>query len=319
MRILVTGVTGFAGGHLVEALLAGGQTELHGTSRRGEWPGSLRHLSGAVRLHACDLCDGAGVEALLRDVRPEQIYHLAGYAGAGQSLREPDAAWAGNLAATRTIFDAVHAWGGRPRILYVSSGLIYGDPEFPDQAQHERLPLCPTSPYATSKAAADLLSYQVTRVPGLEVVRVRPFNHIGPRQALGYAIADWAHQVAAIERGVQPPVLQTGNLTSRRDLTDVRDMVRAYVLLMEQGKSGDVFNVGTGTARPMQEFLDQLLALSPATIEVRQASGLVRQAETTVIRADASRLRAATGWAPSFDLPRTLADTLAYWRNHSSS
>src|SRR5262249_15624135 len=128
----------------------------------------------------------------------------------------------------------------------VGSGLIYGDPETPDQAYDERCLLRPTSPYAASKAAADLVSYQYSRAPGLHVVRARPFNHIGPHQSPQFAAAHFAEQLAAIERGKQPAVLETGNLSPRRDLADVRDVVRAYTLLMERGRSGEAYNVGTG-------------------------------------------------------------------------
>src|SRR5438128_2151488 len=171
MRILLTGATGFAGGHLAEALLAGGNLELVGLSRRAQWPAEWQHLARSADLRTCELSDRAAVEALLRDVQPEQIYHLAGYAHAGQSFREPDAAWTGNLSATRSLYEAVVRWGGRPRILFVGSGLIYGDAESADLAFDEDHSLRPTSPYAASKAGADLASYQYTRSPGLDIVR----------------------------------------------------------------------------------------------------------------------------------------------------
>src|SRR5262245_40868225 len=137
MRILITGITGFVGGHLADALLARGPVELFGLGRRGDWPAEWRHLSGRASLRSCDLCDGPGVEAVLREVRPEYVYHLAGYAHVGQSFREADAAWAGNLTTTRCLYEAVIRWGGRPRLLYVGSGMIYGDADTAEQAQHE--------------------------------------------------------------------------------------------------------------------------------------------------------------------------------------
>jgi GDP-4-dehydro-6-deoxy-D-mannose reductase len=314
MRVLVTGVTGFAGGHLAEALLAAGGVDLLGVGRRALWPPELRHLEGRVPLQACDLCDGAAVESALSQFRPEQIYHLAGYANAGRSQHEPAAAWAGNLTATLTLYDAVRRWGGRPRVLYVGSGLIYGDPPSPDHAFGEEDLPRPTNPYAASKAAADLASYQVTRSPGLEVVRVRPYNHIGPRQSPEYAVAHFAQQIIAVERGQKPPVMETGNLSPRRDLTDVRDMARAYLLLMERGRSGEAYNAGTGQAHAIGDVLNRLLHLSGQKVELRQRQDLVRAADTTVVRADAAKLRRETGWAPRFALDQTLADTLDYWR-----
>jgi GDP-4-dehydro-6-deoxy-D-mannose reductase len=313
-RILVTGITGFAGGHLAEALLARGGVELHGVSRHGEWPAEWRHLESRVGLRACDLGDGVSLQRLVADVRPEQIYHLAGYAHVGQSLQEPDAAWAGNLGSTRYLYDAVVRWGGRPRILFVGSGLIYGDPDTAEQAYDESCLLRPTTPYAASKAAADLLSYQVTRAPGLDVVRARPFNHIGPRQSARFAVAHFAEQVAAIEQGRQPPVLETGNLSPRRDLTDVRDTVQAYLLLMDRGRTGEAYNVGTGQTHSMQEMVERLTRLGRVRVEVRQRADLLRSTETPAVRADAGKLRRETGWAPRLPLERTLADMLDYWR-----
>src|SRR5439155_14363087 len=216
MHILITGITGFAGGHLAEALLARGDVRLFGISRSGLWTSPWRHLAQRVTLRPCDLCDRAAVEELLRDVQPERIYHLAGYAHVGRSLAEPDAAWAGNLTATRYLYEAVAGSGSRPRILFVGSGMVYGDPRSNDRAHVESDPLLPANAYAASKAAADLVSYQFTRGPGLDIVRVRPFNHVGPRQAPEYAVAHFAQQIAAIEQGRQPPVLETGNLEPQR-------------------------------------------------------------------------------------------------------
>jgi len=324
MRILITGITGFAGCHLAEALLAGKDVVLYGTSRRTQWPRHGQQLASRVTLRPCDLCNGPAAEALVREIKPDQVYHLAGYASPRQSHREPDAAWAGNLTATRSLYEAIGRWGGKPRILYVGSGLVYGNPETPDQAQDERVPLRPDSPYASSKAAADLASYQYTRTLGLDIVRVRPFNHMGPGQALGYVTADFAQQIAVFEKwktgagkAPDPPYLKTGDLRSQRDLTDVRDMVRAYVLLMEHGRTGEVYNAGTGEAHSMQELLDALLSLSRLPIEVRQEADLTRAADTRIARADAAKLRRETGWQPRFTLRQTLADILDYWRNQS--
>jgi GDP-4-dehydro-6-deoxy-D-mannose reductase len=247
-------------------------------------------------------------------VRPARIYHAAGYAQVGQSFHEPDAAWDGNLTATRRLYEAVVRWGGQPRILFVGSGLVYGDGPEPGQPQDEQCPLCPVSPYGASKAAADLVSYQYTRDPGLDIVRARPFNHIGPRQVPQFAVAHFAKQLVAIERGEGPAVLQTGNLSPQRDLTDVRDTVSAYLLLLERGRSGEAYNVGCGHSYSMQTVLERLLELAGLRVEVRQRAELVRPTDPAVIRVDASKLRRETGWQPRYSLDQTLADTLAYWR-----
>jgi GDP-4-dehydro-6-deoxy-D-mannose reductase len=314
MRILITGVTGFAGGHLAEYLAQDSATELHGLCRQAAWPESLGHLHDRVRLHSCDLMDRAAIAIHIQRIAPAQIYHLAGYAHAGQSFRDAEAAWNGNWLATRRLYDAIEAWGGKCRILFVGSGLVYGHPNGLNHAHDENCPLLPTNPYATSKSAADLMSYQYTRFPGLDIVRVRPFNHIGPRQSPQFAVAHFAKQIAAIERGEQAPVLETGNLSAMRDFTDVRDVVRAYVLLMERGESGEAYNIATGVAHSMQAVVDRLLGLARRPITVSPQPRLMRAAEMATVRGDASKLRAETGWEPAHSFDQTLEDTLSAWR-----
>jgi GDP-4-dehydro-6-deoxy-D-mannose reductase len=314
MRILVTGVTGFAGGALAEALLERGDVQVFGLSRGGAWPALWSHLAGRVPLHKADLHDPQSIEYVMRHVQPARVFHLAGYAQVGRSFHEPDAAWAGNLTVTRALYDGVARWGGKPRILFVGSGMIYGDTTSADEVQSEDTPLRPNSPYGASKAAADLASYQYTRHPGLDIVRARPFNHIGPGQAAGFAIADFARQIVAIERGQQPPVLETGNLSPRRDLTDVRDMAAAYLLLMDKGRTGEAYNIASGPLHSIQSVLDRLLALSPAKVEVRQRGTLVRSTELVGVKVDTTKLRQETGWSPRYALDETLRDTLAFWR-----
>jgi GDP-4-dehydro-6-deoxy-D-mannose reductase len=313
MRNLITGVTGFAGGHLAEALRARGE-EIIGVSRRPVWPPEWRHLSGAVDLRQGDVGSGGAIEALLLDVQPERIYHLAGYAQTGRSFTEPNAAWAGNLGATRALYEAVARWGGRSRILFVGSGLVYGDASRPGELFDETCLLRPTNPYAASKAAADLVSYQFARIPGLDIVRARPFNHIGPAQSAEFAVANFCKQAAAVSLGRAEPVLETGNLAPRRDLTDVRDVIRAYIVLMERGRTGEAYNIGSGRTLAMQEVVDHLRAVSGLRMEVRPRTDLVRAADTGAVGADARKLHRETGWAPAIPLEQTLRDTLEFWK-----
>ena len=305
MRCLITGATGFVGRHLAAALGAAGH-EVVGLARRPA-PADLP-------VRPADLADVRATEAVLRDVRPDWVFHLAGYASPGRSFREPAAAWAGNLGATQGLYEAVARSGLRPRILYVSSGLVYGDAGPGERVCTEDTPLRPASPYAASKAAADLLSYQQTRSPGLDVVRVRPFNQVGPGQSAEYAAANFARQVVAVGRGRAAEVEARGDLGGRRDLTDVRDMVRAYVRLLEVGTSGEVYNAGSGRTYRMGEVLDRLVALAGVPVTVVERPDQSRAADTAVSRADTSRLRAATGWEPTYTLDQTLTDMLADWR-----
>jgi GDP-4-dehydro-6-deoxy-D-mannose reductase len=314
MRILVTGVTGFVGGHLAEVLLAAGGAEVYGVALNPSWPDAVAHLDGSVRLFAADLLDTSATERVLRKLRPDHIYHLAGFADAGASFRDTDAAWAGNLGATRSLYDAIARWGGSPRILYVSSGNIYGTSSNAGLPVDEAAPLRPASPYAASKAAADLLGYQVTCHPGLDVVRVRPFNQIGPRLPPQYAAGHFARQLARIERGLAPPRLEVGDLTARRDLTDVRDMVEAFRLLLERGRAGVAYNAGTGHAVRIADVLDVLRGLCAVPVEVVVRDERLRPADPGVLVADSSALRSATGWQPRRSLEQSLRDTLDDWR-----
>jgi GDP-4-dehydro-6-deoxy-D-mannose reductase len=317
MRVLVTGISGFAGGHLAEVLRAHGDNRIVGVARRAIWPEGWEYLHQQVELRPCDLCGREPLEALLRDVQPERIYHLAGYPHVGRSFQEPEAAWEGNLTATRTLYEAVMRWGGRPRILFVGSGLVYGESAAGERGCAETDLLWPDNPYAASKAAADLASYQYTCHPGLDIVRARPFGHIGPRQSPQFAVSSFARQLVAIERGQQDPVLETGNLQPRRDLTDVRDVVAAYVLLMQKGRSGEAYNIGSGQTHAMQSVLDRLIALSGVQVQVRQKASLLRATDAAVIQADTAKLRRETGWAPRWSLDQTLMDTLTYWRERT--
>jgi len=314
MRILITGATGFAGGHLAEALLARMDVELLGVSRRGSWPVEWNHLDGRVPVRACDLTDRKLLVGLLREWQPRIVYHLAGYAHVGRSFQETEAAWSGNLDATRSLLEAVQRWGGQVRILLVSSGLIYGEPAERGRGCDEHAPLRPESPYAASKAAADLLGYQCWRSAGTDVVRVRPFNHFGPRQSADFAVAHFARQIVGIERGRRSPVLETGDLRPRRDLTDVRDVVRGYVLVAQKCLAGDVYNLGSGVAHSMEAILDRLQALAGVKCQVRSRPDLLRDTDAPVLLADAAKAREDLGWSPQIPLEQTLADVLAYWR-----
>jgi GDP-4-dehydro-6-deoxy-D-mannose reductase len=311
MRTLITGVTGFAGGHLAESLCGRPELEVHGVGRRAEWPPGLEHLADRVVLHRCDLADGPDLEALVREIRPGQIYHLAGCANPGLAAKRPERAWADNVSATWNLYEAVVRWGGRPRVLFVGSGLVYGRRSPDEGPPNEESPLRPATPYAITKAAADLLSLSGARFAGLDVVRARPFNHTGPRQPPGYVVPDFARQIAAVERKRQPPVVETGDLSACRDLTDVRDVVQAYVLLMERGRSGDAYNVASGRSLAVRCFLHGLVARAGVPVKVREGGD---GGASDHVGGDATKLRRETGWAPRFTLEQTLGDTLEYWR-----
>lgn len=313
MRIAIAGISGFVGGHQAEALSAQGGHELHGLSRTAVWPARLAHLAASVRLHATDYSPDS-LRAIFDEIRPERVWHFAGYANPARSKSEPDAVHRSNVVLTRDLLEAVAASRQRPRILFTSTGLVYGSVEGTELVCSESTPFSPRTPYAQSKIEAEQVCVEMAS-RGLEVVRVRAFNQIGPRQSADYAAASFAQQIARIEAGQQPPLLKTGDLSSQRDLTDIRDLVRAYMLLMERGTPGEAYNAGSGSTRTIRELLQGMIAHSSVAIEVEENSDPLHRADGSVSRADIHKLRQATHWEPRIAFSQTLADILDDWRS----
>ena len=312
MRVLVTGATGFVGGWMVERLLAQPGWQPFALGRSGRWPDGLSHLA-AVPLAVIDWDRPETVCRQIQSFNPDAIVHLAGYASAGKSFREPEAAWWGNFTVTRNLFQAIDVSGQKPRVLHVGTGLVYSPPDG-DSLLDEGASLGPASPYAASKLAGDFLARREGERLGLDVILARPLNHIGPRQDPQFALASFARQIARMENGLQPPMLETGNLTPARDLSDVRDIVEAYWLLLRDGKPGTVYNLGSGHALRMGDALDHLLQHARVKVNLTTRGDHLRPGEPEVFRADTERLRAHTGWKPRFTLDETLADLLAWCR-----
>ncbi|QDV39069.1 GDP-mannose 4,6-dehydratase [Tautonia plasticadhaerens] len=317
MRALVTGISGFVGGHLAEHLIDSGD-QVVGLSASGRWSVASAHLAESVRLEAFDLVTDS-VESLSRLIarkQPEAIYHLAAQANPSASLDDPRGTWGLNLGGTMTLLDAVRAAGldPLPRVVLVGSGVSYGNPAPEDLPVSERCPLRPNNPYAASKAAADLLGIQHALSYGTPVVVARPFNHAGPRQEDRYVLGSFARQVAEVERGTRPRI-EVGNLEVVRDFTDVRDIVRAYRLLAEHGQAGEVYNIGTGRDESLASMLETLRRLARAPVEVVVDPARVRPVDQPLLLADASKLRSRTGWEPRLSTEQTLADMLDHWRS----
>lgn len=314
MRALVTGISGFVGGHLAEHLLESGDAVV-GLSTSGRWPEGLAHLAQAVRIERADLA--AVPQAELADLivrkRPEAIYHLAAQANPQASVADPRGTWALNLGGALTLLEAVKASGQKPRVVLVGSGVCYGNPGPEQMPVAESCPLRPNNPYSASKGAADLLGVQHFLAHGTDVVMVRPFNHAGPRQSSTYVLGALARQVAEVEAGIKPRV-EVGNLDIVRDFTDVRDVARAYRLLATRGDAGEVYNLGSGRGTRLADALETLRRLAGVPIEVHVDPARVRPVDQPLLVADASKLRAATGWEPAFSIEATLADMLNDWR-----
>lgn len=314
MRSLITGAGGFAGSHLADRLLSegqGGEHEVWGCDISGQ---RRPFHPAALKLAGADLRDPHAAFDLIQRVRPDRIYHLAGQAFVGDSWSDPWDTIETNMRSQVNLLEAVSAAGLRPRILVAGSADIYGRVSPDELPVTEDTPLRPDSPYAVSKIGQDYLSMQYGLSHNLYIVRVRPFNHIGPRQNRRFVAPAFASQIAAIEAGRQPPVLHVGNLSARRDFTDVRDMVRAYQLALEHGEAGSVYNIGAGRSRPIQELLDVLLGLARVPIRVEFDPARLRPVDLADLVCDAGRFKARTGWAPSIPFEQSLSDLLDYER-----
>lgn len=313
-RALITGAAGFAGSHLADLLVARGDVEVHGTLRPDDGIHNLRHLGDRLRVHRVDLRDYAQVSEVLRAVEPDMLFHLAAQASVGQSWARPADTLVSNITMQLHLLQAVVAHGLTPRILVVGSADEYGRVTDGDLPIDEDTPLRPLNPYAVSKIAQDMLGYQYHLSHGLHIVRVRPFNHIGPRQGTGFVVPDFARQVARIEANLQEPVLRVGDLSTRRDFTDVRDVVRAYALALERGAAGAVYNIGSSRSHSIQEVLDTLLRLSTCTVRVEVDTAHLRPSDVREAVCDCRRIHADTGWEPTITLEQSLQDVLDDWR-----
>mgnify|MGYP001946426144 CR=1 FL=1 len=295
-KALVTGASGFVGRHLVAHLEACGD-EVVPVDREAD---------------GIDITDAAAVEAVVAEARPAVIYHLAGWADVGGSWKAPVESFRVNAEGTLNVLSAA-ADAGVERVLAVSSADVYGIVEPDELPLTEDSPLRPASPYAASKVAADYLGLQAWLGRGLPVMRVRAFNHLGPGQTDKFVAPALASRVARAERD-GGEVLRVGDLSARRDFTDVRDVVRAYRLLVEKGTPGEVYNVCSGVDLAVQDLADQLVAQARVPLRLETDPELLRPVELPVLRGGHDRLTAATGWEPEIPISRTLGDLLEDWR-----
>lgn len=315
MKVLITGITGFAGSHLAEHILAEHPgVEVFGLVR---WRSRMENIQGIldkVVLKEGDLKDIVSLMAVLGQVKPDRIFHLAAQSFVPTSWKLPAETFAINAIGEIHLFEAALSLNLRPRIQIAGSSEEYGM-VYPDEVpMKETNPLRPLSPYAVSKVAQDLLAYQYFKSYGLHTVRTRGFNHTGPRRGDVFVTSNFAKQVVEIEKGKREPVVRVGNLEAKRDFSDVRDVVRAYWLAVEKGEPGDVYNIGTGRAFAMKEVLDTLLALSKVKVRVEVDPERLRPSDVPILLADCVKFRKMTGWEARIPFEKTMADLLDYWR-----
>jgi GDP-4-dehydro-6-deoxy-D-mannose reductase len=314
VRVLITGVTGFAGSHLVDYLLGMPGMEVFGLYRWRSPMENVQHVLDRIQLRECDLRDAFSVRDVIEDVRPDRIFHLAAQSFVPTSWTAPTESLVTNIIGQLNVFEAVRKIGIQPLIQIACSseeyGLVY-DHELPISEEN---PLRPLSPYAVSKVGQDLLGYQYFMSYRLPIIRTRGFNHEGPRRPPVFVVSDFALQVAEIEKKMRPPVIRVGNLEAHRDFTDVRDMVRGYWLALEKGRPGEVYNICSGRSYAVREVLDLLLGLTDERIRVEQDPKRLRPSDVPVLRGDCTRFTRETGWQPEIPFEQTVEDLLNYWR-----
>lgn len=311
-RILITGGTGFAGSHLVEYLLQHDYSDIHVTSLTPDAQ-YVGKLLPETHIHPVDLSQAAAVQQLIQQVAPDSIYHLAAIAETGTSFAQAETTLLNNTALQLNILEAVRQHAPTSRMLCVGSGQEYNFQDLQTgQKVSETHELGPANPYAVSKVTQDLLAFSYVQAYDLDIIRVRPFNHLGERQSPQFAIAAFARQIALVEKGEQSEIA-VGNLSAVRDFTDVKDVVAAYVLLMEKGVKGEVYNIGSGKGTTMQQLLDQLVALATTPITVVEDPAKLRPIDIPAIVADITKMQ-QLGWQPKIPLNESLKRVLMYWR-----
>jgi GDP-4-dehydro-6-deoxy-D-mannose reductase len=313
MKALITGISGFVGSYLAEYLLNNTDWQVAGTVY-GPY-GNIKDLCGTLELYPAELSRLDVVSFILEQSRPDYIFHLAAQPLPSVSRRDPWGTLETNIRMQLNILQAVvDLKMDNCRILVVGSSEEYGLVHPEELPMKEDNPFRPLHSYALSKIGQDLLGLQYYLNYKVQAIRVRPFNHIGPRQRTGFVAPDFAQQIAEVEAGLREPVVRVGNLDARRDFTDVRDVVRAYHLAITMGQAGEVYNIGSGQAHSIQELLDILLAMSTAPITVERDSARMRPSDMPLVVADCSKFRAQTGWQPVIPFKDTLRDVLDYWR-----
>jgi len=314
-KALITGISGFAGSFLAEHLVSKDVAEVSGIYNNEASISNLENIRNKIDLVKLDLLDERETEETIGNIKPDFIFHLAALTSPKDSFDAPFETLQNNIRAQLNILETVRKLDLDAKVLVVSSAEVYGLVEEEDLPIDEKTGLMPTSPYAVSKITQDFLGLQYYLSYNLKIIRVRPFNHIGPRQIDKFVIGAFAKKIAEIEKGKREPILPVGNLESKRDFTDVRDMVRAYVLALEKGKEGEVYNLGSGKSYAISELLKKLLSMSSAKIDIEVDNSLLRPSDNPELLCDPSKFVKLTGWNPGIPIKKTLEDTLDYWRN----
>lgn len=312
--ILITGGTGFVGSHLIELLQKEGYQNIHITSYSSDH-GFVGKILEPKFIHQLNLTDQEQTFSLINELNPDFIFHLAALAVVGGSFHNGKQTIMNNLSLQLNLLEAVREHAPKARTLIVGSGMEYDMISFHSEKINEQHPLGPASPYAVSKVAQDLLALSYYYSYQMDVVRARPFNHIGERQTLDFAIASFAKQISLIEKGHQQQI-HVGNLEAIRDFTDVKDMVKAYLLLMKRGKSGQVYNIGSGVGISMKKILEMMISLSSSSIKIVEDEQRIRPLDIPSAITNNDKIK-KLGWQASIPIEETIERILNYWREQS--
>ncbi len=310
MKALIIGAAGFVGRHLIKNIKENTNWQVYATKITRE--SDIADIDGVFDL---DILNPEEISDVLNQVRPDYIFHLAAQSSVALSWKTPALTIDINIKGTVHVLDAIALLDYRPRILLIGSGEEYGFIRPNELPINEENPLRPGNIYAATKAAQNMIGKIYAQAYGMDIVMVRAFNHIGTDQDPIFVVADFCKQVAMIEAKQHPAVMKVGNLKAKRDFTDVRDVVQAYLLLMEKGKSGEIYNVGSGHAISIEELLNMILSLSDVKIEVTNDEAKMRPSDIPIIEADVSKLHDSTQWTVTIPLMQTLRETLDFWRN----
>ena len=309
-KSLIIGAAGFVGGYLIEQLESNCSVSV--TKLPHE---TVSGNTENIEVYNLDIMNISNIKDLLNQVRPDHIYHLAAQSSVALSWKNPNLTVDINIKGTINLLDAVRELDYNPRVLLIGSGEEYGRIRPEETPVKEDNKLRPGNIYAVTKATQNMIGELYADAYGMDIVMVRAFNHIGPKQAPIFVVADFCRQVAEIEFGKQEPVIGVGNLSAKRDFTDVRDVVRAYEMLMENAKSGQIYNVGSGSAVEIRDILDMILSMSDKKIEVFIDESKLRPVDVPVIEADIRKITEYIGWKKEITLEQTIKETLDYWRN----
>jgi GDP-4-dehydro-6-deoxy-D-mannose reductase len=312
MKTLVTGCAGFAGSHLAEHLLDQNEEVIALVSPNEDLE-NIRQIEGHLQISRADLRDSDRVLEVVRSCKPQRIYHLAAFSSPSESFESPDVTYQVNFMGTLNLLSAWLQVGMDCRFLLVSSSEVYGRVPAEKLPMREGMELRPVNPYAGSKAAAELLALQFFQSYGLPIVRVRPFNHTGPRQSSDFVCSRFSRQAAEIDLGLRPPTIVAGNLQAIRDFSDVRDIVRGYHDLLEGGTPGEVFQLCSGHPVSVETILQTVISFASKPVRILVDKSLIRDQEAAEVWGDYSKAKLAVGWEPRQELADTLRELKLYW------